>query len=74
MLLQIRDYIALNGQVSLTQLQREFLIDPEALTPMLALLENKGYIKPQAPVRADCSSACLRCGCDSPENRLYQTL
>lgn len=67
MLLQLRDFIKKNGEVSLQQLAREFKTEADALQPMLDFWVHKGII-----CQLDMSISCNKgCGSCKPMGNLY---
>lgn len=67
MLLQVRDYIKHNGQVSTQQLCRHFAIDYSALEPMLKRWQQIGIIEAHQ-TKIACAKKCFQC---SPEPIIY---
>lgn len=60
MLLELRDFIKKQGEVSLQQLQREFTLSESALKPMLLLWQRKGIIASSREDEA-CAKKCVAC-------------
>lgn len=60
MLLQLRDFIAEQGLVSIQQLTREFSTDEESLQPLLRVWINRGYIQKNND-QVNCKTACSSC-------------
>jgi hypothetical protein len=60
MLLQIRDYLLRERVASNQQIAREFLLDLQALQPMLDLLLRKKVIV-NCQEKTSCKSSCFKC-------------
>lgn len=60
MLLQIREFIQREQVVSTQQLTRQFMMDEQALQPMLDIWVHKGIIR-VCEEKQNCKSACFKC-------------
>ncbi len=65
MLVQLLEYIKLQGVVSTQQMTRFFRIDETALQPMLNIWISKGMIKPSNSV-THCKTSCFKCHKTTP--------
>ena len=63
MLLQVRDYIKQQGQVSSQQLCRHFSIDYSAIEPILQRWQQAGVIEAHQATSA-CAKKCQQCSPD----------
>lgn len=70
MLLQLRDYLAKEGFVSLEQLARAFKTDATALEPMLDVWVARGVLQVDEQQVA-CATACGGCGGGAPKYYRY---
>ncbi len=61
MLFKLRDYIAKEKRVALSQLARFFEADTTALEPMLDVWVKQGLIVKEVQ-NVSCRAACLECG------------
>lgn len=73
MLLQLRDYLAKEGFVSLEQLARVFKTDTTALEPMLDVWVARGVLQVEEQ-KAACVTACGGCGGDVPKYYRYLSM
>ncbi len=59
-LAEVREYLAQHKRAALLDLSHHFGTDPEALRPMLAMLERKGRVR-KLPTGTPCADGCCKC-------------
>ena len=65
----LRAYLKKQKRVALKDMEMRFHIDADALSGMLGLWINKGYVR-KLPTGTACSSGC--CQCDPALTELYE--